>query len=305
MNNTVGYKYNTGKIAKVECVANDSLKNIQMKDECFLLLILSEGSAIFTIAGKMVTAAAPCFVCFDESENPVLVKKSKLKCHSIYFHPQFLNINMTFELVHSGGYQDIAHNHDLFLLKPFTDQNFVVPITEQYLDSLQSAFFETKKELENQHDWYWSCRARSYFIEIMIALERLYGLIGRGEQLVCDSSFGIIKNERVRKAVLFIESHYGSEIVLADIVKNAGLNHTSLTEFFKDELNTTPMEYLWNYRVNVAKKHLAFTEVPLKDISMRCGFKTVQHFTRIFKEYTNNTPAKFRKHAVEERKKGI
>ncbi|MDD2362184.1 MAG: AraC family transcriptional regulator [Oscillospiraceae bacterium] len=302
MKNTIGREYNTGKIAQVECVANDTLKDLSIKDQCYLLLIISEGHATFNVGEKTITATAPCFICFDESEDPVLINKRKLKCQSIYFHPQFLNINMTFSLIKSKFYGDIAHTHDMFLLKPFIDKIFVVPITEQYLEILQNSFTEMKNELENQRDWYWSCRGRSYFMEIMIALERLYGLIGRGELLVCDDSSGTIKNERVKKAVLFIESHYSGEITLADIVKNAGLNHTNLTALFKEELNTTPMEYLWRYRVNVAKKHLAFTEVPLKDVSTRCGFKTVQHFSRIFKEHTDQTPAKFRKKAVNERK---
>lgn len=305
MNNTVGREYNTGKIAQVECIANDTLSNLSIQGVCYLLLFISEGLATFHIGKKTISATAPCFVCFDESENPVLIKKRKLKCNSIYFHPQFLNINMTFSLIKSNFYGDIAHTHDMFLLKPFTDKVFAVPITEQYLDGLQNSFTEMKNELENQRDWYWSCRGRSYFMEIMIALERMYGLIGRGELLACDDYGGTIKNERIKKAVLFIESHYGSEITLMDIVKNTRVNHTSLTELFKEELNTTPIEYLWGFRIRVAKKHLAFTEVPLKDISIRCGFKTVQHFSRVFKEHTDNTPAKFRKNALEERKRGL
>jgi len=179
MNNTIGREYNTGKIAQVECIVNDTLNSLNIKGKCYLLLVISEGTATFNIGDKTITATAPCFVCFDESENPVLVKKRKLKCQSIYFHPQFLNINMTFSLIKSGFYGDIAHTHDLFLLKPFTGENYVVPITEQYLEKLRDSFCEMKNELINQYDWYWSCRARSFFMEIMIALERLYGLIGR------------------------------------------------------------------------------------------------------------------------------
>ena len=56
------------------------------------------------------------------------------------------------------------------------------------------------------------------------------------------------------------------------------------------------------YRVTVAKKQLAFTEVPIKDIANMTGFKTVQHFVRIFKERTGLTPAEYRKQAVQKRK---
>jgi len=305
MNNTIGREFNTGKVAQVECISNDTLKNIDIKDQCYLLLMLTEGSAVFGVQGKEFTATAPCFVCFDESENPSLIKKKKLKCQSIYFHPQFLNINMTFSLIKSNFYGEIAHTHDMFLLRPFTQKSYIVPITEQYIEKLTESFSEMKNELEHQTDWYWSCRARSYFIEIIIALERLYGLIGRGKILVCEDSRAKINDERLKKAIIYMESHYADEITYSQIVASSGINQTTLNELFKEETTTTPIDYLWAFRIRVAKKHLAFTEMPIKDISTRCGFKTVQHFSRIFKEQTNQTPAEYRKNAVSERKKAL
>ena len=300
---TIGRKYNPGKLAPIECVANDKLKNMDIHNACFLLLYITEGRAAFRVTHQAFTAVAPCFVCFDESESPMLVQKHNLKCHSIYFHPQFLNINMSFPLIHSADYTDIAFVHDLFLLKPFTDQNYIVPITEAFLDKLSGSFFEMKNNLEEQQDWYWSCRARSAFMEIMLVLERLYSMIDRGN--LSTSGSMTIRNEHLKRAVLFLESHYADVIRLSDVVRSVGLNHTSLTQLFKEETGVTPMEYLWTYRIRIAKKHLAFTNIPLKEISVRCGFKTTQHFSRIFKEHTDKSPAQFRKEAVEERKRQL
>jgi transcriptional regulator GlxA family with amidase domain len=105
--------------------------------------------------------------------------------------------------------------------------------------------------------------------------------------------------------VIFIESHYSDRLTLPDITRSSDINHTTLTTLFKTETGSTPMEYLRNYRISVAKKHLAFTEVPVKEISVRCGFKTVQHFSRIFVERTGLSPIQFRKHSVDERKKAV
>ena len=62
------------------------------------------------------------------------------------------------------------------------------------------------------------------------------------------------------------------------------------------------MDYLMKYRVTVAKKQLEFTNVPIKDVAAMSGFKTVQHFSRVFKNHTGATPAEFRKIAVQKRK---
>ena len=302
---TIGRKYNEGKVAFVECEKNGSLHNINIKDKCFLLIILTKGKLEFDVGGEKITAIAPSFVCFDEKINPVLVSKSKAHYTCVFFHPKFLNINMTFELLRSTNYGDIATTHDMFMLKPFIDKAFVIPIAETQVEKIEKSADYMLAELLEQRDWYWSCRGRSYFMEVIIALERMYGLIGYGLTHQKSDNAPIIKNPKLRDAVLYIEGHYGDSITLSDISANAGINHTTLTALMKEELGCTAIEYLMQYRITIAKKQLSFTDVPIKDIANMVGFKTVQHFNRIFKEITGTTPAEFRKTAVQKRRDNV
>ena len=302
---TVGRKYNEGKVAFVECVKDDILDNINIKDKCFLLIILTKGKLEFKAGGERVTANAPSFLCFNELEDPVLISKAKAQYTCVYFHPKFLNINMTFEMLRSKNYGDIATTHDMFMLKPFIDKTYVIPIAETQVEKIEHSANYMLDELTEQRDWYWSCRGRSYFMEIIIALERMYGLIGYGLTHQKSDNAPIIKNPKLRDAVLYIESHYGNSITLSDISANAGINHTTLTALMKEELGCTAIEYLKQYRITIAKKQLSFTDVPIKDIANMVGFKTVQHFNRIFKEISGTTPAEFRKVAVHKRKEEI
>ena len=299
---TVGRKYNEGKVAKIECVKNDRLQNIDIKDKCFLLIILTAGKLEFNVENERLYAAAPAFICFDETADPMLISKQKAQYTCIYFHPEFLNVNMSFEMLRKKDYGDIASTHDLFLLKPFTDKAYVIPIAEAQLEKITQAAEFMQEELQNQRDWYWSCRGRSYFMEIIIALERMYGLIGYGVTHQKSDNTPIIKNAKLRDAVLYIESRFDESITLPDIAKAAGMNHTTLTVLMKEELGLTAIEYLMKYRITVAKKQLEFTSVPIKDIANMTGFKTVQHFSRVFKAQTGTTPAEFRKNAVQKRK---
>ena len=302
---TVGRKYNEGKVAKIECVKNDRLQNIDIKDKCFLLIILTAGKLEFNVENERLYAAAPAFICFDETADPVLISKQKAQYTCIYFHPEFLNVNMSFEMLCKKDYGDIASTHDLFLLKPFTDKAYVVPIAEAQLEKITQAAEFMQEELKNQRDWYWSCRGRSYFMEIIIALERMYGLIGYGVTHQKSDNTPIVKNAKLRDAVLYIESRFDESITLPDIAKAAGMNHTTLTALMKEELGLTAIEYLMKYRITVAEKQLEFTSVPIKDIANMTGFKTVQHFSRVFKSHTGTTPAEFRKSAVQKRKEEI
>ena len=114
---TWGRYYNTGKIAPIQCVKCDLLKDLEIKDSCFLMVIIREGTACFNVREDTFEAVGPCFVCFDETDSPKLVRKRGLKCDSIYFHPTFLNISMTFSTIHSESYKQFADQHDMFLLK--------------------------------------------------------------------------------------------------------------------------------------------------------------------------------------------
>lgn len=302
---TVGIHYNKDKIAYVKCTDNERAKLIDIQDKCFLLIIVTEGAATFQCGDEEFTVAAPAFVCFNERQNPTVRRHRGFKGYNIYFHPQFLNINMTFSLLREEGYDDVAHRHDLFLLKPFLDGTFVVPINENYVDKLVECFLHMKVELEHQYDWYWSCRSRTYFMEIIIVLERMYGIRNNAKVDSVLHSINDIYNDKLKYALLYIESHYSAPITLSDIVQASSSNHTTLTQLFKKELSVTPMEYLWQYRICVAKKHLAFSELSPKEIAVRCGFKTVQHFSRIFKEQTGKTPLCYRREALFSRRREI
>ena len=293
---TVGKEFSAGRIVPIKCICNDNLQKINIINKCFLLLIVEEGSLTIKIKNKTITANGPCFLCFDETANPFVINKDNLKCRSIYFHPQFININMRLDFIRGQGYYDFAFNHDLFLLEPFMGDVYEIPLPVEYVERISECYGRVKENLEMQKDFLWSCRARSYFMEIIIIIDRLFDGIKNSQNT--EPTY----HECVIKALSFIENHYGDDVSLSDIIRASESNHTTLGKLFVEELSMTPMKYLWYYRILIAKKHLAFTDIPLKEISFRCGFKTVSHFSRVFKEHTGKSPLNFRKISVEERK---
>ncbi len=302
---TIGEIYNENKIAKIKCISNDPFNCIEIKNKRFLMVVLYDGQLVFERGGKHIAAIGPSFICFNEEENPVLVAKKEASYQAIYFHPDYLNINMTFEFIRSRSYEDVAGIHDMFLLKPFLDNSFVIPIGDSFIERAQSACEYLQASLTEQRDWYWSCKGRSYFIELIITLERMYELLGYRNNGEHSEIFTSFKHPKLRAAVLFIEGHYMKDISLGDISSAAGLNHTTLTKLIKSEIGMTVTQYLYFYRIQIAKKKLAFTNVPIKEISYCTGFKTVPHFSRTFTNLVGQTPADYRKTTVQKRKIGI
>ena len=300
---TFGHTYNTGRIAPVQCVKEDTLTDLNIKDTCFALIIVYEGVLHFQVRDTSFEAHAPCFLCFDETESPKMIKKRGAKCDSVYFSPTFLNVNMTFSRVHDKNYGDLAQVHDFFLLKPFTDTaRCVFPVFDEDLNNFKRLFSSLENQLREQPDWYWSCRSRSYFMEMMLLLERTYEVVGQSNPIGCAEK---ILNPHLKKAVVYIENNYHNAITLEDVMKAAALNRSSLTQLFKTELGMTPIEYVWHHRIVVAHKFLNFTNLPIKDVALRCGFKTVQHFSRKFEEAYGSNPTAFRTTIVSNRIKSL
>lgn len=291
-----------GRYLPAKCIENDPLDDLDIKDNCFALLMIHEGSLSLQIGDKVLNAMAPCLICLDETKEVKLRRKRHLVCDSIYFHPVFLNINMTFERVHSEGYEELANVHDLFLLSPFTsNRKPVLPMLDENQATMRFLFSKICNEMNEQPDWYYPCRSRSYFIEIMLLLERIYDFFG-GRHVEATERTEEFDNPHLQKAVAFIEAHHAEDIKLQDIVKSCSVNHSTLTKLFKDEFGLTPYAYLWDYRITVSKKLLEFTNLPVKEIATRCGFKTTQHFSRKFEERLGISPAVFRTQALARRR---
>lgn len=96
-------------------------------------------------------------------------------------------------------------------------------------------------------------------------------------------------------AVAFVQCHYSEDVRLKDMACAAYTNPATLTENFRRELGTTPIKYLWWYRIEMAKSLLVLTSDSVKNISKQCGFKSVSHFSKLFGSYTGITPSGYRK----------
>jgi AraC-like DNA-binding protein len=56
----------------------------------------------------------------------------------------------------------------------------------------------------------------------------------------------------------------------------------------------TPREYLRRYRLELARRLLETTDLPIAHIADRCGFESLSHFTRTFKNAFGISPARYR-----------
>lgn len=92
----------------------------------------------------------------------------------------------------------------------------------------------------------------------------------------------------------YIKLHYHEQITLDDLSVVAHINKNHLIRRFKDKLGISPIAYLIQYRLEISKRLLSNTALPVKSIAMQCGFNDYSYFCMIFKRTFSTTPAGFR-----------
>ncbi|TLS52872.1 helix-turn-helix transcriptional regulator [Paenibacillus antri] len=102
-------------------------------------------------------------------------------------------------------------------------------------------------------------------------------------------------HESVTAAKAAAHRRFGEDLTLDELAKEAGVSPEHLVRLFKRHENTTPMRYVWQYRVLAAHDMLVHTGLSVGEIAARCGFKTSYHFARMFKQRMGKSPSQVRK----------
>lgn len=102
------------------------------------------------------------------------------------------------------------------------------------------------------------------------------------------------EDERVRKAKEYIASNYMHDICLQELADIAHMSAESFSRFFRNKTGRTPNRYLIDYRLGIAARMLLTTKLSVSEIGFSCGFNTLSHFNRLFRESKGCTPSEFR-----------
>ena len=99
----------------------------------------------------------------------------------------------------------------------------------------------------------------------------------------------------VRAAMVFLHNHFAEPISRREIAQHVGITEDHLTFCFRQELGTTPIEYLQRYRINQAKRLLRSSSKTITEIALDVGFSDSGYFSRIFHRETGLSPEAFRR----------
>ena len=92
----------------------------------------------------------------------------------------------------------------------------------------------------------------------------------------------------------YIGDNYTEPITIDELAEKVGLSKHYFMRFFKKYLGMTCIEYINDYRLNVAANLLLTTSCQITEVASRVGISNLSYFNRIFKKKFAMTPKEYR-----------
>lgn len=104
----------------------------------------------------------------------------------------------------------------------------------------------------------------------------------------------IVKNDRVRRALLMMEQHLASPLSVAEIAHRLQISPRQLHRDFQSELGASPAEAKIDLQLEYARMRLIASDAKITEIAHISGFSDSAHFARRFREKYAEKPSEYR-----------
>jgi len=141
-----------------------------------------------------------------------------------------------------------------------------------------------------QNDIVFDCLMSSLLIEVFTKFPNTYT-----EKINRLSSQGRFPGAVTRAKRILTEMYQSQTLNLDELSCHSGMSKFQFIRSFKETTGQTPMQYLTELRIGMAKNRLVTTKQPISDLSRSLGFNDLSAFYRNFKSAVGVSPHVFRK----------
>jgi AraC-like DNA-binding protein len=107
---------------------------------------------------------------------------------------------------------------------------------------------------------------------------------------------GVAPGAEFGPVLAHLRDHYHEPITNRQLARLAHLSVRAFERKFRGSFHLTPQRYLRKLRLRMASRALVYTNQPLAEVALRCGFVDQSHFSREFRRHFGRTPRDYRAH---------
>lgn len=103
---------------------------------------------------------------------------------------------------------------------------------------------------------------------------------------------------RISRALEAIHADPAGDWTVEGLARVAGMSRTAFANLFNALVADPPLAYLTDWRMQVARRLLLDSDLPIIDVAERTGYKSEASFGRVFKKNFDTGPASYRRNAL-------
>lgn len=177
-------------------------------------------------------------------------------------------------------------------LVPFAERRYKSPVV---ITSDHPCYDSIRKKVLNMISLY---DEKGDFFEIKLKAE-VYGLfyllfknvfVSNAE----DTDIRDATTRNIRKIIDYINENYMNTITIDELAETVNLSKHYFMRFFKKYIGMTCIEYINDYRLNIASNLLLTTRMQITEVAASIGITNLSYFNRIFKKKFHMTPKEYR-----------
>ena len=106
---------------------------------------------------------------------------------------------------------------------------------------------------------------------------------------------GGLGSARLRRVKELVHAKIGAELTLDEMAQAAGLSRAHFSHMFRLSTGESPHQFALRHKIEAAKEMLRSSNSRVLDVAIACGFKTQQHFARVFRRVNGLSPTELRR----------
>ncbi len=137
-----------------------------------------------------------------------------------------------------------------------------------------------------------------YGYEILVQVELMQMLLTILENMqdrVCDTD--LVQNKdgvRIKQMLAYIHEHYAEPLTVSQIAAASAISESECYRCFRKVLDSSPIDYLLQYRIRAAAGMLSGSDMSISDICFATGFNSPSYFAKVFRQELLISPRKYR-----------
>lgn len=126
-------------------------------------------------------------------------------------------------------------------------------------------------------------------------MKMLYEIVSHTQERLMEND--LVQNKdsvRIKQMLGFIHAHYAEPLTVSQIACASAISESECYRCFRKVLDTSPIDYLLQYRIRAAAGLLAGTDRSVSDICFATGFNSPSYFAKVFRQELQCSPRRYR-----------